>query len=107
LLQFPPAMYNLYIVYRTQIYLDERQNERLLHLAAAGGVTRSALVRVAVDRYLEEVESATTPLNSLHAILDDVESHPLRSFPDGASYVEALRRGDTERQVALDRQRGG
>ena len=103
----PVTMYALYIVQRTQIYLDERQDMRLRRLAAAGGVTRSALVRVAVDRYLEEAESATTPLDSLHALLDELESHPLRSFPDGASYVEALRRGDIERQAALDRHRGG
>ena len=41
-----------YIVKRTQIYLDEDQDRRLERRAAAAGVTKSALIRSAIDRFL-------------------------------------------------------
>lgn len=41
-----------YIVKRTQIYLDEVQDRRLAERAAVLGVTKSEVIRVAVDRFL-------------------------------------------------------
>jgi hypothetical protein len=41
---------------RTQIYLDESQQERLRVAALARGTTTSALIREAVDRYLARDE---------------------------------------------------
>ncbi len=41
-----------YIVKRTQIYLDEGQDRRLAERAAVLGVTKSEVIRVAVDRFL-------------------------------------------------------
>jgi predicted transcriptional regulator len=38
---------------RTQIYLDEDQNERLGRRARATGVTKSALIRAAIDAFLK------------------------------------------------------
>lgn len=42
----------LYIVKRTQIYLDEKQAARLDKRAAEGGTTRSGVIREAIDAYL-------------------------------------------------------
>ena len=42
-----------YIVKRTQIYLDEGQDRRLAERAAVQGVTKSEIIRAAVDRYLD------------------------------------------------------
>jgi hypothetical protein len=46
-------MYTAYIVRRTQIYLDEEQDRRLARRARAEGVTKSRLIRRAIDAYLE------------------------------------------------------
>ena len=43
------TVYDSYIVKRTQIYLDDRQDDDLARRAAAEGVTKSALIRRAVD----------------------------------------------------------
>lgn len=37
---------------RTQIYLDEAQDERLERRARSQGTTKSALIRDAIDQYL-------------------------------------------------------
>ncbi|HMQ24940.1 MAG TPA: CopG family transcriptional regulator [Acidimicrobiales bacterium] len=38
---------------RTQIYVDERQDDRIRARAEALGVTKSEVIRLAVDRYLD------------------------------------------------------
>jgi predicted transcriptional regulator len=42
---------------RTQIYLHEEQDARLERRARAGGVTKSALIRAAIDRFLSREPS--------------------------------------------------
>lgn len=42
-----------YIVRRTQIYVDEGQDDRIRARAEALGVTKSEVIRLAVDRYLD------------------------------------------------------
>lgn len=42
----------IYIVKRTQIYLDEEQDRKLERRARASGVTKSELIRRAIDRFL-------------------------------------------------------
>lgn len=42
-----------YIMRRTQIYLDEDQDRRLAARARADGVTKSAVIREAVDQFLK------------------------------------------------------
>lgn len=42
-----------YIVRRTQIYLDEDQDRRLQARASAAGVTKSALIREAIEQFLK------------------------------------------------------
>ncbi len=47
----------IYIVKRTQIYLDEDQDAKLERRAAAVGVTKSALIRAAIDKFLSRERS--------------------------------------------------
>ena len=95
-------MYNSYIVKRTQIYLDERQDERLGRLARSAGVTKSNLIREAIDAFLAGSNDGRDRLARFHSLLDAVERSPI-SLPDGASYVEELRRADSLRLDELDR----
>lgn len=44
----------MYIVKRTQIYLDDDQTTRLDERAAINGATRSELIRRAIDAYLDQ-----------------------------------------------------
>jgi predicted transcriptional regulator len=56
-----------YIVKRTQIYLDDEQEARLDRRARATGVTRSALIRAAVDAFL----ASDKPLNEVDDALGE------------------------------------
>ncbi len=42
----------IYIVKRTQIYLDDDQDRRLQARAQAAGTTKSALIREAIEQFL-------------------------------------------------------
>ena len=97
-------MYNSYIMKRTQIYLEVDQDRRLGTRAAAGGVTKSTLIREAVEAYLAKPDDADE-LAQFRAALDAVAAAPAR-LTDGATYVEAIRAGDAERQAELDERRG-
>lgn len=86
---------------RTQIYLDEQQDELLGHRASAAGTTKSDLIRRAIDAFLAATPDEATRLQDFRAALRDVAgSAP--SLPDGAEYVEALRKGDVDRLEDLD-----
>ena len=39
---------------RTQVYLTDRQRDRLAAIARAGGKPQSELIREAIDRFLEQ-----------------------------------------------------
>src|SRR3989442_856238 len=60
-------MYDMYIMRRTQIYLEESQHERLSRRARAAGTTKSDVVREAVDAYLAGGEDQETQLLDLRA----------------------------------------
>ena len=97
-------MYGGYIVKRTQIYLEDMQDEQLAHRATAEGVTKSALIRRAVNEYLEADGSEGLGLARFKAAVDAVAG----SAPDlaqGALYVERLRALDAERQETIERRR--
>lgn len=96
-------MYSSYIMKRTQIYLDQDQDRRLATRARSAGVTKSALIREALETYL------TTPdedalLAEFRAALDQVEARPVH-LPDGAAYVEELRAHDVTRLDDIDERR--
>lgn len=97
-------MYIMYIMKRTQIYLDEDQDARLSKRAEAAGVTKSTLIRQALDDFLEGPLDEKARLSRFLSAVDEIAKTPL-DLPDGATYVEEIRARDVERQKELDRQR--
>jgi hypothetical protein len=95
----------LYIVKRTQIYLDDGQDDRLARRAAAEGLTKSALIRRAVDEYLDaDGGNDDLRLARFKAAVEAVAG----TVPDlqrGALYVERLRALDADRREELERRR--
>lgn len=91
-----------YIVYRTQIYLDEDQAQRLDQRAATAGVTRSSMIRQAVEEYLARAEwdAASGRARWRRAVEATAGAAPY--LPDGATYVDELREPDAERLRELD-----
>lgn len=95
-------MYDLYIMRRTQIYLDEGQAERLASRAAAEGGTLSALIRRAIDEMLDRERDGSARLAAFRdAVADTAGAVP--ELPSGESYVEVLR----SRDAALERELWG
>lgn len=92
----------LYIVQRTQIYLDEQQTTRLDERAASEGVSRSTVIRRAVDEYFahDHSDAAEWRRRWRKAVSRTAGIAP--HLPDGASYVEELRAADVERLRGLD-----
>ena len=89
-------MYAWYIMHRTQIYLEDVQDRALAERAGRVGRTKSALIREAIDSYLEPQSAQRTALGRLRAALDDARgcaSH----LPPGDRYVEELRAAERER----------
>lgn len=98
------AVYNSYIVKRTQIYLDDRQDGDLARRAAAEGLTKSALIRRAVDEYLDADADDELRLARFRAAVDAVAGSA-SDLPQGSLYVERLRALDTSRQEEIERRR--
>lgn len=97
------AMYALYIVRRTQIYLDEDQDRRLAERARATGRTKSDLIREALNYLLDAPLSEEEELARFRA----AASAAFGIAPyleDGATYVRRLRDVDRQRQERLERQ---
>jgi len=97
-------MYDSYIVKRTQIYLDDRQDEDLARRAAAEGLTKSALIRRAVDEYLDDDAGDELQLARFRAAVDAVAG-TAPDLPQGSRYVERLRALDASRQEEIERRR--
>ena len=97
-------MYDSYIVKRTQIYLDDKQDDRLTRRAAAEGVTKSALIRRAVDEYLDTDGDEELRLARFKAAVDAVAG-VAPDLPQGSVYVERLRALDLSRQEEIDQRR--
>ncbi len=95
-------MYISYIVKRTQIYLQEEQDAELERRAAAAGVTKSALIRQAIDAFIEGPTDKATKLARFKAAVAQLAEHPL-DLPDGKTYVEQIRAADVRRQEELER----
>jgi len=92
------SMYNLYIMQshqilaRTQIYLTEAQQKRLSDASRRAPVSKSELIRLAVDQFLDQqlpTNSATRTqrLAELAGLWADRED-----MADPIGYVRALRR---------------
>lgn len=87
----------LYIVNRTQIYLDDEQTTRLDELAAAEGTSRSMVIRRAVDVYLSHEEKDDAAWKARWRAAIDGSAGIAPYLEDGAEYVEEIRRQDAER----------
>lgn len=97
----------LYIVKRTQIYLDEEQDRRLAKRSKSRGTTKSQLIREAIDGYLDgELEGRPQRLARFRAALDGAAGSIPR-LPAGSEYVEDLRKADRARERALEQRRRG
>lgn len=84
------AMYDLYIVRRTQIYIDEAQGERLARIAERSGTTMSGVIRDAIDSYLERESSDDARLARFRsAVSAAAGAEP--ELPPGEEYVDAIR----------------
>lgn len=94
----------MYIMKRTQIYLGDGQHARLARLATASGVTKSSLIRDAIDAFLQGSKPDGNSLLRFHAVLEEIERGPV-SLADGRQYVKDLRRRDLARQQELERPR--
>ena len=98
------TMYDLYIMRRTQIYLDANQRERLARRASASGVTSSHLIREAVESYLTTEPDQEIELARQRQSLDEAFSFPpITRLSEGGEYVEMLRSADTRRMTDLER----
>ena len=93
-------MYDLYIMRRTQIYLDEGQAERLAVHAETRGKTLSALIREAIDDLLDGEGSNVVRLGRFRDALIGA-SGVAPELPSGATYVDELRALDAERERQL------
>ena len=99
-------MYGMYIVRRTQIYLEERQAEDLARRASMRGTTTSKVIREAIDQYLAGPDDTAERLARYRAALEasfGIAPH----LPDGASYVDAMRAVDEARQRELEERASG
>lgn len=94
------SMYDVYIVKRTQIYLDEDQAEQLSRRAAVRGTTASKMIREAIDHYLAEPDDAPARLTRYRAALDAAFG-AAPYLPSGRAYVDALRDADRRREAEL------
>jgi predicted DNA-binding protein len=94
----------LYILKRTQICVDEEQDVSLAERAAAAGVTKSTLIREAIDAYLKGSSNERLRLERFRAAVRAATGSSA-DLPDGESYVEALRSLGVRRQEEIERRR--
>lgn len=95
-----------YIMKRTQIYVDKEQDQALTKRAAAAGVTKSTLIREAIEAYLKGRPDERLRLDRFRAAVR-AAAGSADYLPDGKSYVEGLRALDLRRQEEIERRRRG
>jgi hypothetical protein len=96
------AMYDLYIVRRTQIYLEEAQDFGLAKRAAAEEVTKSELIRRAIDAFLHQDEDQALQLARFRTAVNEAAGIA-PYLPEGHRYVKEIRQADLERQRRLEK----
>ena len=87
---------------RTQIYLDEKQTERLDEKAAAEGTTRSTVIRRAVDIYLAQEGRDTAEWRKQWKKALDRSAGSAPYLKEGVEYIDEIRRADAERLSQLE-----
>ena len=99
----PPAAFDvcLYIMNRTQIYLDEQQTAKLDERAANEGTTRSTLIRRAIDAYLaQEMHDAAVWREQWQEVVAETAGIAPH-LEEGIEYVDNLRRAEAERSKEI------
>ena len=97
-------MYASYIMRRTQIYLGEEQDRRLVERARVTGRTKSDLIREAVDRLLDAPLTEEEDLARFRAAAG--AAFGIAPYLEDV-YVRRLRDADRRRQERLEEQRRG
>lgn len=97
-------MYLMYIMRRTQIYLEESQHERLGRRARAAGTTTSDLIREAVDAYLAGPDTENDRLSAFRRAVREAAGS-VRRLPKGRQYVDEIRRADAQREREIEARR--
>lgn len=87
------------VVKRTHVYLTEEQDRRLTARARREGVSKSDLIRRALDAYLGDDRSEEEALARLRATVRWYRENPVEGDWD----LEAWRAADVVRQKELDR----
>lgn len=90
-------------MHRTQIYLPDEQTQRLDARAGAEGISRSVLIRRAIDDYLARQGTDTLTWRSewQAALTETAGIAP--HLQGGADYVEEMREVDAKRLGELRR----
>lgn len=87
-------MYAIYIMHRTQLYLDDDLYATLKVKARTDGTSISELMRTAArDRYLNGHEQRIADMESVIGLWKD-----RTDLPDTETYIRNLRRGDSRRK---------
>lgn len=100
-------MYAPYIMRRTQIYLDDLQDRRLAERSATTGMTKSKLIRDAIDAYLGGAHGAREARLARFRAALAAAGGTLPRLPPGTEYVDSLRAADRDRDRELERHRRG
>lgn len=88
----------LYIMHRTQLYLDEDLWTTLQIRAKKDGTTISELVRQAArERYSDDVEGRRAAVDAFIGIRDDRPE-----LEDVDAYLRTLRKGDRRREMLAE-----
>jgi hypothetical protein len=88
----------LYIMHRTQLYLDEDLWTTLQIRAKKDGTTISELVRQAArERYSDDVEGRRAAVDSFIGIREDRPE-----LEDVDAYIRTLRKGDRRRKMLAE-----
>jgi len=98
-------MYAVYIVKRTQIYLEEAQSRELAERARRRGTTASHVIRDAVDAYLAQPESDDERVLQRYREALDAAFGAAPNLPHGSAYVDQLRAADVDRTARLEERR--
>lgn len=97
-------MYTTYIVRRTQIYVGDDQDRLLAERAGSLGTTKSAVIRDAIDAFLQPDASRDAGVDRFRAAV--LGAAGIASYlPTGSEYVEQLRAADAERERELHARR--
>lgn len=95
-------VYMMYIVKRTQIYLEEDQAIRLDEHATVNETTRSGVIRAAIDAYFARPADSEARLVGFRAALDAAFG-VAPDLPEGEQYVSELRAAAGARESELER----